>query len=133
MPSARMRAALAPQRSLPSNKYVPARTGIRPESARIRVVFPAPLEPTNAVISPRRTTMSTPHSTSISPYPARNPCSSRIKGSAMSCMPFRVLLTEISIYHRGILDYLARLSFGDQPAVVQHGYSRADVQDNLHQ
>src|SRR5260370_20784118 len=106
---------------------------MRPDSARIRVGLPAPFEPISAVISPRRTAMSMPHSTWISPSPAHSPCSSRIRESATAGIPLCVLLPEIGIDHGGILHHVTRLSVGDQLSVVEHGDTGADVEHNLHQ
>src|ERR1700683_266927 len=48
----------------------PARGLITPESVRSRVDLPAPLEPTIDTIEPAATSISTPHKTCMSPYPA---------------------------------------------------------------
>jgi hypothetical protein len=45
----------------------PAVIGCTPEIARSKVVFPAPLAPTRATISPLRTSIETPCKTSMRP------------------------------------------------------------------
>src|SRR5260370_41984708 len=50
----------------------------RPEIARLRVDFPAPLDPRTATISPCPTVRSTPWRISVPPYPACSLLTARI-------------------------------------------------------
>ena len=59
--------ALTRLMSRPSNHTEPFDNGSRPDTARINVVLPAPLEPSRVTSSPARTTSDTPCSASILP------------------------------------------------------------------
>src|ERR1700754_3992908 len=53
--------------------------------------------------------------------------------SAMSCSPLCILLTEIGLHDRRILDHVSRRAIGNQAAIVEHHYPRADVENDFHQ
>ena len=57
-----------PLMSVPSWLMLPRRGATRPEMARSTVDLPAPLVPSNAIVSPRRNSRLTPKSTWTWPY-----------------------------------------------------------------
>src|SRR5438067_12484502 len=93
-----------------------------PEIARSVVVFPAPLAPRIATISPSSTLRSTSWSTRRWPYPAvRRPSSS--SGTAGS---------EIRLDDRRIVADRLRGTFGDLATEAQYHHLVGDAHDQAH-
>src|SRR5690606_14828809 len=117
--------------SAPSSLTVPLLTGSRQASARSKVVFPAPLEPTTAMISPSLTVRSTPNSTSVSPYETcRSVTSSK-----------DIVISQVSTHHtffsqhfawRAVRNLLALIQDHNAIGHIQHRFNVVLDQQNRH-
>src|SRR5713226_9753522 len=84
MPRRARRCATIVLTSSPLNTMEPSVGGSSPISVRISVDLPTPLRPITATISPSRTSISSPCSTGLPPYPARRPSVERMTSLRMA-------------------------------------------------
>src|SRR5437667_11027178 len=103
--------------STPRNTMRPPLGRTRPESARRVEVFPAPLGPMIATISPSSTLTETPATAATFPEWTERSVSSST----------RLLRAQIGFDHRGIRLDLARRPLGDPNPVIDHGHAVADT------
>src|SRR5579884_899975 len=98
----------------------PARTGCSREMARSSVVFPAPLAPRRATVSPSATRRVIPWSTSRSPYPA---CRSSISSTGGP---------QVRLDDPRIGQHLRRRTLGDPLTVVEDDDAGTERHHGLH-
>src|SRR5438552_9464831 len=102
-----------PRSDSPSSRISPARGARRPETVFSVVVFPAPLLPRRATISPAATLREIPLTALISPY-----VTSRSRTSSMRPAP------QVGLDHARVTPHVGRGALGDLLAVVQRSEER---------
>src|SRR5258708_34959698 len=131
-------------RFVPPTRILPCRGRTNPLIVRSRVVLPAPLAPSTAVIVPALAEIDTPSSTVTPPYPATisstasaaallmagllRPCGRRTLARRAGAL----LAPEVGGGHRRISLHLLWRARRDQPAEVQHEYRVADRHHQVH-
>src|SRR5438093_3123352 len=113
-----------PSTRSPANSMRPARSGRSPETARRVVVFPAPLLPIRATVSPSRTSSDASCTAVMSPYPTWMPSSLR---------RMDILFPEVRLDDPAIGRHLARrarryvLAEREHDDPMREGHDRAHV------
>src|SRR3954447_9441584 len=130
-------ATLPPRSCCPFTTSRPAVGRNWPLITLSRVDFPAPLAPSSATTS-EATVRSTPRSTSIRPYAARTPSSSRA-AVVMLHLPFAVAAgsrdvqgAEIGLLHPRVLADLGRGATADHRSEVEHVHVVAGAHHQAH-
>src|SRR4051812_7632929 len=107
--------------SWPSTLTEPSRRPVRPSTARIVVVRPAPLRPSKVTTSPGCTTMSTPCSTCDSPYQACRPLISNPAVISVSTLELTVGGAHVGFHHLRVARDFGIRAFGQHGPALQHG------------
>src|SRR5205814_1695912 len=97
-----------------------------------RVVFPAPLGPMSATISPSRTSSDTPHSASRSPKCATTAWTSSMGRRHARRDPI-MRGSQIRVNHSWVAGHLAGRPVGDLLAGVQHHDAIGNAENSLDQ
>src|ERR1700722_10537016 len=137
-PRATIAAGFSCSMAAPSNTTAPLRARTMPEMVRLSVDLPTPFEPSTATISPGSTFRSTPHSTSVSPYPAHSARMSRSGSGDVVSMDMRVpnlggsAVTEIGFDVHRIGNNLRRTALRDDAALGEHEHVFGEAHHRLH-
>src|SRR5579859_1984940 len=104
----------------------PRRSATWPSKARIRVVLPMPLRPSNPTVSPGAMSRSTPCSTWLEPYHA---FTSRARRKADGAL---MRASEVRVLHVAVVAHRGRDAARDDRAVDEHRDAIGDAEDGIH-
>src|SRR3990172_2318558 len=124
-----MRAGFAPAMSSPQKRIEPPNGTQIPLRLLFSVDLPTPLLPSTATTSPSATSISMPWRISTSPYPARRPRTSSMRGRRDA---LRRAVTEVSLDHHGVGRELPWGALRDDFPVGQHIDILGEAHHRLH-